>query len=266
MIEIYKYCQDKKDKIKKIIQENNFNINLYILMTTDNPASQAYVRGKLKDCDEVGIHCTLLKDTNYTFDSLKDTIINLNNLKDCYGIIVQLPLKEGIDYNKIKLFIDPKKDVDGFHPMSKYIPATPFGIISYLRDNNYEFCGKNCVILGRSEIVGKPLHNELLKLNMNVINLHSKTSDSDRRFYLAHADLIVVAIGKKYYLDSSYTLKKDAIIIDVGINRIDNKLYGDCEPNLSVKYQTPVPKGVGLLTRLALLNNLLISKNIKNEE
>ena len=136
--------------------------------------------------------------------------------------------------------------------------ATPKGILTYLEDNNFDFSGKNAVILGRSNIVGRPMHDILLNKNMNVTILHSKTNEEDRKFYIEHASLIVVAIGKKYYLDNRYNYRDDCVVMDVGINRdIDNHLYGDCIPTLNVKFQSPVPRGVGLLTRLSLTLNLI---------
>jgi methylenetetrahydrofolate dehydrogenase (NADP+)/methenyltetrahydrofolate cyclohydrolase len=123
---------------------------------------------------------------------------------------------------------------------------------------NYEFSGKNAVIIGRSNIVGKPMHKLLLDANMNVTILHTRTSEEDKRFYLEHADLIVVAAGKAGVLNKSYKLKESAIVMDVGINFDENgKLIGDCEKDLPVAFQSPVPGGCGLLTRLAVIENLI---------
>lgn len=182
----------------------------------------------------------------------------LNNDDSITGFIVQMPLPKQIDEEKVKRAVIKEKDVDGFNPLSKFSPATPKGILTYLEDNDFEFSGKNAVILGRSNIVGKPMHDLLLKKNMNVTILHSKTSEEDKKFYIEHADLIVVAIGKKYFLDNRYNYKENCVVIDVGINRdVDNHLYGDCVPDLKVNFLSPVPGGVGLLTRLALTLNLL---------
>ena len=123
---------------------------------------------------------------------------------------------------------------------------------------NYDFSGKNAVIIGRSHIVGRPMHKLLLDANMNVVVLHTKTTEEDKRFYLANADLIVVAAGRRNILDSSYHLKESAVVMDVGINFTDEgKLVGDCEPGLDVAFQSPVPGGCGLLTRLAVIENLI---------
>ena len=137
--------------------------------------------------------------------------------------------------------------------------ATPLGVYNYLKDQNFEFTGKNAVIIGRSNIVGKPMHKLLLNANMNVVMLHTKTTEEDKRFYLEHADLIIVAAGKAGILNKSYKLKESAVIMDVGINfNSEGKLIGDCEPNLPVAFQSPVPSGCGLLTRLAVIENLIL--------
>jgi methylenetetrahydrofolate dehydrogenase (NADP+)/methenyltetrahydrofolate cyclohydrolase len=171
---------------------------------------------------------------------------------------VQLPLPKQISENDIRLAINPAKDVDGFHPLSPCDPCTPKGIISYLKSQSFPFRGANAVMIGRSNIVGKPMARLLTKNDCNVTVLHSKTSPEDMRFYVAHADLVVVAVGHQDFLDHSFTYKPTAVVVDVGINRgEDGKLHGDAEPNLPVALQTPVPGGVGLLTRLALIENLL---------
>ena len=142
-------------------------------------------------------------------------------------MIVQLPLPKQISEERIKLAVDPKKDIDGFHPLGSFDPCTPKGIVDYLSAEGFNFKGKNAVVLGRSNIVGKPMAKMLLKKDCNVTVLHSKTSEEDKKFYLAHADLIVVAIGRLGYLDGRFQYKKDAIIVDVGINRgEDGKLQG----------------------------------------
>ena len=168
-----------------------------------------------------------------------------------------MPLPKQISEDKIKLAVSPKKDVDGFHPLSSFIACTPKGILNYLKSEKVEFVSKNAVVVGRSNIVGRPMAKLLLDESANVTVIHSKTSQEDKIKYLSNADIVVVAVGRKWFLDHSYNLKKDAVLVDVGINRVDGKLYGDIEPNMDVKLQTPVPGGVGLLTRLALLENLI---------
>lgn len=259
MEEIVKYVENEKLKLKKEIESLKVIPLLAIIQINQNDASNTYVKGKMKDLEEVGLkykHYSLPIETNE--NEVLSLINKLNNDNEVTGIIVQLPLPKGISEEKIKYSISPLKDADGFHPLSKIDPATPKGILNYLKDNNFEFKGKNAVVLGRSNIVGKPLQELLLKEDMNVTILHSKTNLIDRDYYLKHADLIVSAVGKINTITHNDNLKKDSILIDVGINRDENnKLIGDIERNLDVAFQSPVPKGVGLLTRLQLLKNLM---------
>lgn len=243
-------------------------LKLVIVQVGHVPASDRYVRNKIKDCEEIGIKCELYNLPEQISErDLCNVLFDLNNDTEVTGYIVQLPLPQHISEEKIKLLIDPKKDADGFHPMSQTTPATPLGIYNYLKDMNYEFTGKNAVILGRSEIVGKPMHQLLLKANMNVIMLHTKTKLNDKQYYLKNADLIVVATGHRNTLTCEDCLKQDAVVIDVGINvQEDGSLIGDCAKDLPVAFQTPVPGGVGLLTRLALIENLFKLYEIQKKE
>ena len=258
MEEIINYVKNKKESLKEAINKLSFKIKLVIIQVNDDPASNSYIKGKLKDCNEIGIIADLIKlPIDVKEEELLSLIDKLNNDNSVTGIIVQLPLPETIDAHKVSLRIDPTKDVDGFHPLSLYKPATPLGIVTFLEDNNFDFKGKNAVVVGRSKIVGKPIAKLLLEHDMNVTVLHSKTSLEDLKFYLKNADLAVISIGKAHFIDKKFKFKKDAVLIDVGISRNElGKLEGDCLPNLKVKFQSPVPKGVGLLTRLALLINL----------
>lgn len=255
---IKEYVIDKKEKIKEEVSSFSSPLTLGIIVLNNDEASKSYVKGKIKDCLALGIKVRYLKLKEGTREEkLLKEVERFNLDPEIDGFIVQLPLPKEIDEEKIKRSIDPKKDVDGFNPLSKLVPATPKGIITYLSDNNFDFKGKNAVILGRSNIVGKPMALELLSKDMNVTVIHSKTSEEDRKFFIEHADLIVVAIGKPMFLDEKYNYKKSAVVIDVGINRVDGKLVGDAKPELDVAFQSPVPGGVGLLTRLSLLLNLL---------
>ena len=230
-----------------------------ILQVNDDPASNAYVNGKLRDSKELGIDALPLSyPLTISQDELLEEIKQLNNDPSIGGMIVQLPLPKHISEEAVKLAIDPKKDVDGFHPCSTFVPCTPKGIVEYLESIGFSFAGKNALIFGRSNIVGKPMAKLLLSKSCNVTVVHSKTSLEDQRFYASHADLIVLAIGKMHYLDDRFDLKPDAVLVDVGINRgEDGKLHGDIVPDRKVAVQTPVPGGVGLLTRLALMENVL---------
>jgi len=255
---IKEYVAQRKIEIKELVASLDKKPCIAIVQMNEDAASNAYVRGKLKDADELGIkadHIKLPIDT--TQDELMKVIDNLNKDDIHDGFIVQMPLPKGIDEEAVKLAVSPKKDVDGFHPLSSLVPCTPKGIINYLHFKKIEMQGKNAVVIGRSNIVGKPMAKLLLKENMNVTVLHSKTSQEDMAFYIAHADVIVIAIGKAGFLDNRFTYKKDAVIVDVGISRTEDGLKGDAIPDLPVKLQTPVPGGVGLATRLALYENLL---------
>lgn len=272
MQEIKEYCKQKKVELANHIKENNLNLSLAIFQVGDNPASNRYVRNKIKDCESVGIKCELYK---YTEDiSEEDLIIDItlaNNRENLTGIMVQLPLPKHINENVIMDMIDPEKDVDGFSKLSKVNPATPQGIITYLEDQNYDFVNKNAVVIGRSSIIGRPIARMLLDRSANVTIIHSKTDEYQKRQYLRNADLVVVATGHRdtitnadliwndYDVNGSYyqVENEDCLIADVGINFTEEgKMVGDCE-NVTVCEKTPVPGGVGLLTRLAVIENLI---------
>lgn len=259
---IKEYIKTRKEEIKKQISRMKRKPTLVIVQLNEDEASKAYVKGKLKDAAELGIKATLLKFpvTMKEKDLLKE-IDKLNNDKKVDGFIVQMPLPKQINEETIKLAVKPEKDVDGFHPLSKLNPCTPQGIMNYLKSENVEFIGKNAVVIGRSNIVGKPMAKMLLKESCNVTILHSKTSQKDMKNFLKNADIIVVAVGKKHLIDKKFKFKKTAVLVDVGINRDETGLHGDAIPGLKVRLQTPVPGGVGLLTRLALMENLLSIKN-----
>lgn len=260
-MDIKSYVAFRKEELFNEIKGFETKPTLVIIQANNNPASDAYVRGKIKDALEIGANPILDKlDPSITQEELIEVITKYNNDPTVDGIIVQLPLEKHIDENVIKNSVAKEKDVDGFHPLTEFIPCTPKGIIDYLDYNGVTFQGKNAVVLGRSNIVGKPMAKLLLSKNCNVTVLHSKTSEDDKAFYLAHADIIVVAIGRLGFLDDRFIYKPSAIIVDVGINRgEDGKLHGDAVPNLPVVIQTPVPGGVGLLTRIALMGNLVLA-------
>lgn len=255
---IKEYVASRKLEIKDIVSHMDKIPSLTIVQVNEDAGSNAYVKGKLKDAAELGIKANLMKlplDTSE--EKLLSIIDELNKDESVDGFIVQMPLPNQIDEEKVKLAIDPCKDVDGFHPLSKLYPCTPKGIMNYLHHEGIQIMGKNAVVIGRSNIVGKPMAKLLLKESANVTVLHSKTSEEDKKFYIAHADIIVIAIGKQGFLDSRFTYRPDAVIVDVGISRDETGLHGDAIPDLPVRLQTPVPGGVGLLTRLALFENLL---------
>lgn len=255
---IKEYVSLRKEEIKKKIFSYAIKPHLVIVQLNDDPASNAYVRGKLKDASDLGVTAELIKLPESTSQNeLLKLIDSLNKDKVVDGFIVQMPLPKHIDEETIKNAISPLKDVDGFHPLSKLNPCTPQGIINYLHNEKVILQGKNALVIGRSNIVGKPMAKLLLNENCNVTIVHSKTTKEDMQRYVANSDIIVIAIGKQGFLDNTFKYKEDAIIVDVGISRDENGLHGDAVAGLPVKLQTPVPGGVGLITRLALYENLL---------
>ena len=255
---VKEYVKERKEEIKQIVLKMERKPSIAIVQVNEDAGSNAYVKGKLKDAAELGINADLIKlPLDISEEELLKVIDELNkdNIHD--GFIVQMPLPKQINEETIKLAVSPKKDVDGFHPLSPLAPCTPKGIMNYLHHEGVQILGKNAVVIGRSNIVGKPMAKLLLKESANVTVLHSKTSFEDMSRYIANADIIVIAIGRQHFLDNKFTYKPTAAIIDVGISRDETGLHGDALPDLPVKIQTPVPGGVGLLTRLALYENLL---------
>lgn len=260
---IKEYVALRKSEIKSEVESLKSKPHLAIVQVNEDAASNAYVKGKLKDAAELGVIADLIKlPLETSQEELLETINKLNNDDEIDGFIVQMPLPKQINEDDIKLAVLPQKDVDGFHPLSKLNPCTPQGVMNYLHHENITFKGKNALVIGRSNIVGKPMAKLLLNEHCNVTIVHSRTLREDMERYVANADIIVVAIGKAGFLDKSFSYKESAVIVDVGISRDETGLHGDAEKDLPVFLQTPVPGGVGLLTRLALYENLLtIHKN-----
>jgi methylenetetrahydrofolate dehydrogenase (NADP+)/methenyltetrahydrofolate cyclohydrolase len=254
--------------------------HLAAVLVGNNPASQTYVAAKVKACEQVGYKSTLMKlDADTNEDSLLKIIHELNNNADIDGFIVQLPLPAHIDENKITQAIAPNKDVDGFHPtnlgrmvlnLPAYLPATPFGIIKLLEAYQIPTLGKHCVVIGRSHIVGSPM-SILLARNSNPGNCtvtlcHSRSADLSH--HTRQADIIILAIGKPYFLKKEM-IKEGAVVIDVGISRVEStttksgfKLAGDADyEDIAEKcsYITPVPGGVGPMTIASLMYNTLLA-------
>ena len=229
------YVSARKIEIKQLVSEMKKVPSIAIVQLNEDAGSNAYVKGKLKDAKELGIKAELIKLPIDTSQKVLLKLINkLNKDKIHDGFIVQMPLPKQIDEETIKLAIDPKKDVDGFHPLSTLFPCTPKGIMTYLKHENVPLLGKNAVVIGRSNIVGKPMARMLLKESCNVTVLHSKTSKEDMANYIKNADIIVVAIGKAGFLNNEFKYKESATIIDVGISRLEDGLHGDAIPNLPV--------------------------------
>ena len=252
--------------------------HLAAIIVGNNGASITYVNAKVKACERVGFASTLIRlEEEVTEEKLLDEIANLNVDKDIDGFIVQLPLPKHIDEQKILMAIAPNKDVDGFHPtnvgkmalnLPTFISATPFGILELLERYNVETAGKHVVVLGRSHIVGSPMSILLSQKrkvgNATVTMCHSRTKNLEEK--VRQADLVVVAAGKQNLVRGEW-IKKGAIVIDIGINRIDNKLVGDVEFEVASKnasYITPVPGGVGPMTVSTLMENTLQAQKLNN--
>lgn len=255
------YVVLEKENLKERIRKLQNFPKLAIVQVGENKASNRYVRNKVKDCEEVGIVADIYNyPENTTEFELDDELTHLQEFYD--GVIVQLPLPQHIRPSIATAAILPEKDVDGFRHDSWYNPATPQGIINYLKWCGFEFEGRHAVVIGRSEIVGKPMARMLLEENMTVTVCHSRTAQDDMGILLSTADLVVCAVGKPEFLDCDRTT---APVIDVGINFNENgKLVGDCY-NTEGRDVTPVPGGVGLLTRVALLKNVVMAAETKEE-
>jgi len=267
MENIKEYTLRKKEEMRIEILNLEKKPKLVIFQVNDDPASNAYIKGKINDLNTIGAlyeHIVLPKDISQE-DLIKE--VEKKNIDPTVtGIIVQMPLPPQICEEDIKKVVTPAKDVDGFNVLSTFRAATPNGIMTFLGDQGYDFKGKNAVVIGRSNIVGRPIAKYLLDASANVTVLHSKTKNEDMRRYLEHADLVVVAVGKKEFIDNSYKFKDAAVVFDVGINRNEEgKLKGDVVEDLKVAYKSPVPGGVGLLTRLSLLCNLMEAYKQQNK-
>lgn len=263
LISCKEYVQIKKEELKNKVSLMNRKPCLCVFQLGNDQASNAYVNGKRKDCEEIGIEFLHNHIENYEDVSeklLKATITSLNNHKAVDGIIIQLPVPDKYNIENLQKCISPEKDVDGFRKDSCFDPCTPKGIIDWLDYNNYEYTGKNVVVIGRSKIVGKPLVNMLIDKGATVTCCNSKTSNLIHHTW--YADLAITAIGKPKYFKAK-DFSNANIVIDVGINRDENgKLCGDVDRDNVLEiyddvYVTPVPGGVGLLTRLALMENVV---------
>lgn len=269
-----------KNEVKSLKAEGGKTPHLAAILVGNNPASEAYVGSKVRTCGELGYHSTLLRfDESISEQDLLHEVTKLNDNEDVDGILVQLPLPKHISENAVINTISPAKDVDGFHPISQgkmvlgqptFLPATPYGILLMLQHYGINISGKNCVVIGRSNIVGTPMSVLLSRNaepgNATVTLCHSKTKDLKK--FTLDADIIVAAIGRPKFLTEDM-VREGAVVIDVGINRIEDKtkksgsrLVGDVDfdqvaPKCS--YITPVPKGVGPMTICGLMKNTLLA-------
>ena len=255
-------------KVKEYNAKTGRLPGLAVVIVGENPASQVYVRNKKKACEQVGFNSWVYEmPENTTQDELNALIDKLNEDSEVHGILVQLPLPKHLNEEEIILRIKPEKDVDAFHPTNvgritignpKFLPCTPAGIMELLHRSNIEISGKECVVIGRSNIVGKPMALLLLSENGTVTVCHSKTRDLKE--VCRRADILVVAIGKADFVTADM-VKEGAVVIDVGMNRnAEGKLTGDVDfASVSeiASHITPVPGGVGPMTITMLLQNTL---------
>lgn len=268
-----------RENLKKEVEElkiNNIKPKLAVIMVGDNVASKVYVKNKSKACNEVGVEYEeYLLDTNTSQKELIELINKLNQDRAVNGILLQSPLPPHFDINEAFQTIDYRKDVDGFHPMNvgklvlgqdTFVSCTPYGIMRLFEEYDIDLCGKNVVILGRSNIVGKPLVQCCLNKNATVTVCHSKTTNVTE--VVQNADVLISAIGKPCFVTENM-VKDGAVVIDVGINRLDTgKIVGDVDfENVSKKasYITPVPGGVGPMTIAMLLNNVVKATKQQNK-
>ncbi|OWZ84017.1 bifunctional methylenetetrahydrofolate dehydrogenase/methenyltetrahydrofolate cyclohydrolase FolD [Natranaerobius trueperi] len=267
---------DLKEEVAKL-KTDGIAPHLAVILVGDDPASKTYVSMKEKTANKIGMESTVKRlPSDVSEEELLQLIKELNENDSVHGILVQLPLPHHINENKVINSIDPDKDVDSFHPINvgnlvagkkKFTPCTPAGIMKLLESINCEINGKNAVIVGRSNIVGKPISLLLLEQNATVSICHSRTKDLSAM--TKEADILIVAVGKPEFVTGKM-IKPGAVVIDVGVNRIEGELIGDVEfdsAKEAASHITPVPGGVGPMTITMLLNNTIeAAKAWKNKQ
>lgn len=268
-----------KEELKFEVEElksKNINPGLAVIIVGNDPASRVYVNSKKKACEEVGIKSfEYALDENIGEEELIDLIHKLNRDERVNGILVQLPLPKHIDEDKVIFAIDVQKDVDAFHPVNvgrlmigdpQFLPCTPAGIMELIKESGIDVTGKECVVVGRSNIVGKPMAMLLLSKNGTVTVCHSKTKDIEE--VCKRADILVVAVGKPEIIKAN-CIKPGAVVIDVGVNRLENKkLVGDVEfesAKTIASAITPVPGGVGPMTIAMLMKNTVKAARLQSQ-
>ncbi|KAB8128472.1 bifunctional methylenetetrahydrofolate dehydrogenase/methenyltetrahydrofolate cyclohydrolase FolD [Gracilibacillus oryzae] len=269
-------AQSMRDNMKEEVQQlktEGIVPGLTVILIGEDPASKSYVLGKQRASEYVGVDSDLITLPESTTETELLTLIHeLNNKESVHGILVQLPLPKHINEQKVIETISPEKDVDGFHPVNigrmmtgkdTFFPCTPFGIIQMLKSKDIKIEGKHAVIIGRSNIVGKPVGQLLLNENATVTYCHSRTKDMDQ--FISQADILIVAVGIEHFIKGD-NIKDGAIVIDVGVNRTkEGTLTGDVEFDSAkekASFITPVPKGVGPMTITMLLHNTIKSAKI----
>ena len=269
-----KIKDEVKEEISKLTQ-NGETVCLAVVLVGNNKASEIYVKNKISCCDYVGMQSRLVRlDETATQTEIIDTVDKLNKDKTVNGIIVQLPLPKGIDEDSVLNSIDFRKDVDGCHYIQKgklftqknqLVPCTPMGVMTLLKEYKIPIAGKNVLIIGRSNLVGRPLAELMLQGNATVTIAHSHTNNLSK--IVKNSDILCVAIGKANFITADM-LNENTVVIDVGINRDSlGKLCGDVEKAAidKVKYITPVPGGVGPMTVTMLIKNTLTAYKLERE-
>lgn len=269
-----KIKDEVKEEISKLTQ-NGETVCLAVVLVGNNKASEIYVKNKINCCDYVGMQSRLVRlDETATQTEIIDTVDKLNKDKNVNGIIVQLPLPKGIDEDTVLNSIDFRKDVDGCHYIQKgklftqknqLVPCTPMGVMTLLKEYKIPVDGKNVLIIGRSNLVGRPLAELMLQGNATVTIAHSHTNNLSK--IVKNSDIVCVAIGKANFITADM-LNENTVVIDVGINRDSlGKLCGDVEKAAidKVKYITPVPGGVGPMTVTMLIKNTLTAYKLERE-
>lgn len=278
--------EELKKEVEMFVSKGYRNPHLSVILVGENPGSVTYVNNKIKSCEQTGFAHSLFRyDSTVSEKEILDKITEVNQTNDIDGLIVQVPLPPHISVNKVIETISPEKDADGFHPVSigkmvknipTFIPATPLGILEMIKHYKIETSGKNCVVVGRSQIVGTPMSILMGRKDYpgdcTVTLVHSKTKNISE--VCRNADILIAAIGQPYFITADM-VKEGAVVIDVGINAIPDatkksgqRLAGDVDfPNVSPKcsYITPVPGGIGLMTIIGLLKNTLLAYRIRNK-
>lgn len=269
--------QSVKERVAEEVKElnkNGISVCLAVILVGNDPASQIYVANKKKACEQLGIISKeYILPENTTQQELLNLVDSLNSDISVNGILCQLPLPKGLDEKAVIAAISPDKDVDAFHPVNvgkimigdyDFLPCTPAGVMEMLKYYNIDICGKNCVVIGRSNIVGKPMSMLLLHKNGTVTICHSKTENFAE--ITSKADILVAAVGKAKFVTADM-IKDGAVVIDVGMNRENGKLCGDVDFENAEKkasYITPVPGGVGPMTIATLMQNTVTAAKKQN--
>ncbi len=271
-----KIKEEVKVEVTKIVKEKNITPGLAVILVGNDAASATYVASKAKACKDAGIYSVVHEmPESITQEELLETINMMNNNPKLDGILVQLPLPKHIDTTTVLEAINPLKDVDGFHPynvgrmvsnLDSFLPATPFGVMRMFEEHNIELSGKDVVVIGSSDIVGKPMASLLINKKATVTVCNSRTKDL--KAHTSKADIVIIAVGVPFLLKENM-VKDGAVVIDVGINRLDTgKLVGDADfEGLKNKcsHLTPVPGGVGPMTIAMLLKNTIKAANLRDK-